>query len=101
MGGESRGHVLDRNYDEGRIGNIKGSKEQENVWTYGKDYRFDGTIPKVNFFLFTSEDVYVYISVLYLERDVFILPLTSAVAPVRRVNDDVQGKQLDSQTASH
>lgn len=71
------------------------------MWTYGKDYRFDGTIPKVHFFPFYIRNVYVYISMLYLERDVFILPLTSAVAPVRRVNDDVQGKQLDSQTARH
>lgn len=101
MGGESRGHVLERNYDEDRIGNIKAPKEQENVRTYGKDYRFEGTIPKVHFFLFTSEDVYAYIPVLYLERDIFILPLTSAVAPVRRVNDDVRGKQLDSWTACH
>lgn len=31
----------------------------------------------------------------------FILPLTSSIDPVRRLDDDIQGKQLDSQAAHH
>ena len=57
--------------------------------------------PKYIFFCFTSQDVDVYISGLYLERDVFILSPTSTIAPVKRVDDDIHGKQLDARAAHH
>lgn len=57
----------------------------------------DGTF----FFCFPSQNVDVHILTLYLECDIFILPLTSSIDPVRRLDDDIQGKQLDSQAAHH
>lgn len=66
---------------KGRTGNIKGPKEQKNEWTE-------------SVFPFLSQEVYVHIHV-----HTFQCCILSSFAPVRRVNDDVRRKPLDSQTA--
>lgn len=67
-------------------------------WRLMEKIRNRAIKPKVPFLLLTSWDVNM--SVLYLECDIFILPLTSTFASVRRVGD-IQGERLDSQPAHH